>query len=505
MICAKCGKEYAEKSTFCPYCGYKMSRDSVKESPQVALENSNVRAETLRSTLIEFPKLTDKQRTQAKSTPSSSDWRAELSERVRQVKERRNLQQARGRLQAELEAATQRYQQANSQPVQSGQAVQLTLSNPSTNEEKVSDKEDRTVNPVIEAALKRARRASETAARGMTGQAATAPKMPPQVQTAPKAKATAAFAALPVQQPVAVISQPETLPEEKVEEKVFAVASESTELSSKLPIKSLTAATNTAKTEAVPTSTIASQVSTETLSTALFDESFEMGEEWLAMQEGVGVQEGVGAEEKAFQEEADLGVASEPVVSRSDTGKATRVVEQVEEVEEKRTNQATRPVRIIKESDSAPNYLDELIKVCDQETSSQPAAFSQRFFSSLIDLAIVAAFSAPFWFVTPYTGADITSPHTTKLLIASTITVILTYITLSSWASARTLGMIFVGTKLVSSANGAHPTLIQSILRSLGYVLSTLLAGVGFLWIFVSREKRGLHDIVSGTTVVREY
>src|SRR5687767_15613878 len=54
--------------------------------------------------------------------------RAELSERVRQVKERRNLEEVRGRLQAELEAAAQRYQQAGYQQ-QAGSPPAANLQN----------------------------------------------------------------------------------------------------------------------------------------------------------------------------------------------------------------------------------------------------------------------------------------------------------------------------------------------------------------------------------------
>ena len=43
----------------------------------------------------------------------------------------------------------------------------------------------------------------------------------------------------------------------------------------------------------------------------------------------------------------------------------------------------------------------------------------------------------------------------------------------------------------------------KALLRYLGYFLSAALLGMGFLLVAFSREKRGLHDLIAGTSVVR--
>ena len=43
----------------------------------------------------------------------------------------------------------------------------------------------------------------------------------------------------------------------------------------------------------------------------------------------------------------------------------------------------------------------------------------------------------------------------------------------------------------------------RTLLRTSGYVLSAVLFSLGFLWIGFDREKRGLHDWIAGTYVIR--
>lgn len=50
---------------------------------------------------------------------------------------------------------------------------------------------------------------------------------------------------------------------------------------------------------------------------------------------------------------------------------------------------------------------------------------------------------------------------------------------------------------------GETPSLGRSIIRSLGYLPSLLLAFCGFLWIGFDREKRALHDWLADTYVIK--
>jgi uncharacterized RDD family membrane protein YckC len=432
MRCVRCGKEQLDRAIQCPYCGNRLQRES-KET------NETAATETSRPTLIEFP--ATQQRSANRNSaekrsptvgPMNGDWRAELSARVKQVKERRNLEEARGRLQAELEAAAQRYHQANAQPIvnihpampnesMAGQAAE-TVDRPET--------EGRHPNPIIDAALKRARRATEVAIKRQQVATAAAPKMPPQVLQAKPKQAEIAMA-LPEQEQLTTV-QPEQAPAIEIKriEKPVPVISQK-----------LDAAAESSEINPFPSPT------------------------------------------PVLDARPRLLESKQPTPS---------VAEQ-------------RPIRIIKESDAGPNYLDELIVICEQNLSNEHARYSQRTVAAVIDLSAVALFSSPYWLISYAMNVNFTDEKVLILLGSATLAIAIIYLTLATRMSARTLGMIFVGTRIINTNTGAPPSSFQALLRSFGYILSTAVLGLGFLWMFLDREKRGLHDLISGTSVVREY
>ena len=71
-----------------------------------------------------------------------------------------------------------------------------------------------------------------------------------------------------------------------------------------------------------------------------------------------------------------------------------------------------------------------------------------------------------------------------------------------SWAVAsRSFGMYALGLRVVR-ADGTEISPRQGVLRALVFPLSFLLLGAGFLGILVQHERRALHDLLAGTTVV---
>lgn len=69
-------------------------------------------------------------------------------------------------------------------------------------------------------------------------------------------------------------------------------------------------------------------------------------------------------------------------------------------------------------------------------------------------------------------------------------------------ARGQTPGKRLVGVRVVTWY-GEPPTLVRSLVRTLGYLPSAALLWLGFIWIGFDREKRGLHDWIAGTYVVR--
>lgn len=66
-----------------------------------------------------------------------------------------------------------------------------------------------------------------------------------------------------------------------------------------------------------------------------------------------------------------------------------------------------------------------------------------------------------------------------------------------------TPGKLWLSLAIVDARSGRAPSLRQSLLRYLGYFLSSLPFGLGFLWVVWDRRKQGWHDKLAGTVVIR--
>lgn len=68
-----------------------------------------------------------------------------------------------------------------------------------------------------------------------------------------------------------------------------------------------------------------------------------------------------------------------------------------------------------------------------------------------------------------------------------------------------TPGKILFSLKVLDEKTGQPLTLNQSVIRYLGYFASTIVLGLGFIWIAFDGKKQGWHDKMAGTVVVRDY
>ena len=67
-----------------------------------------------------------------------------------------------------------------------------------------------------------------------------------------------------------------------------------------------------------------------------------------------------------------------------------------------------------------------------------------------------------------------------------------------------TPGKIALRLKIVDAGTGNKLSLGQAIGRYLGYILSMLPFGLGFIWVGIDRRKQGWHDKLAGTVVIRD-
>ena len=102
-------------------------------------------------------------------------------------------------------------------------------------------------------------------------------------------------------------------------------------------------------------------------------------------------------------------------------------------------------------------------------------------------------------FVGAVVGEDRQMPPESAALL--TVAFLIFYHILAWTAFSATPGKMMLKLQIVDR-NGWRIGLVQSIGRLIGYGISTLFAGLGFVRIFVSRFGRGWHDQIAGTYVV---
>lgn len=70
-------------------------------------------------------------------------------------------------------------------------------------------------------------------------------------------------------------------------------------------------------------------------------------------------------------------------------------------------------------------------------------------------------------------------------------------------ARQATPGKMVISAKIVDAASGGKPSSLQLLLRYLGYYVSMLGLGLGFIWVAFDPRKQAWHDKMANTVVVR--
>lgn len=148
---------------------------------------------------------------------------------------------------------------------------------------------------------------------------------------------------------------------------------------------------------------------------------------------------------------------------------------------------------------------EKVVETEEVEESDDLAPFAMRFNAGLFDL-IIGSF-ASFVLLAPFmlSGGEWMT-FTGLLAFAATLSVVMfIYLTSSIGMFGRSIGMRLFSLELVDVEQNEYPTFHQAAVSSSVYLLSLIFGGVGFLTIPFNEEKRAVHDIVSGTIVVKEY
>ncbi|MBN2569223.1 MAG: RDD family protein [Deltaproteobacteria bacterium] len=106
---------------------------------------------------------------------------------------------------------------------------------------------------------------------------------------------------------------------------------------------------------------------------------------------------------------------------------------------------------------------------------------------------------------TDYGLIDFSSPLSFTLLwsyYGISLMLDMVYFTYFHGMTGQTPGKRLIGLRVIQKS-GASMTLGIAFLRWVGYLISKIFLYLGFIWVAFNREKRGWHDFIAGTCVVR--
>jgi uncharacterized RDD family membrane protein YckC len=64
--------------------------------------------------------------------------------------------------------------------------------------------------------------------------------------------------------------------------------------------------------------------------------------------------------------------------------------------------------------------------------------------------------------------------------------------------------MRMMGLKVVRDVDGGPLSTGQAIIRLIGYWVSSAVLYLGFIWVLIDKRRRGWHDLIAGTVVVKQ-
>ncbi|MGI8811902.1 MAG: RDD family protein [Pyrinomonadaceae bacterium] len=132
------------------------------------------------------------------------------------------------------------------------------------------------------------------------------------------------------------------------------------------------------------------------------------------------------------------------------------------------------------------------------------APFSMRFGAGLFDFIIGAFATAILMSPVILSGGDWMTFSGVLAFTAALAIVLFVYLTASIGFLGRTFGMRLFSLEMIDAEENAYPTLHQAAVSSSVYLLSIALGGLGFVPALFNEERRAMHDILSGTILIRE-
>jgi uncharacterized RDD family membrane protein YckC len=479
MLCAECGEVLEVERGACPFCrksdAAKTERYPERPAPPTATqadapamnENSNASTSATQpaagSTLIEFPGVN-------RNRPA---WRKELSERFREIQQRRAREATLEEEQEFIRAATRAEEAPEANSSDDARAsAQLGL---------VPTRDEPEMNPIVAAALRRIERArsQETASHVTRGGSHRA-----------HGPATAAARVYD--------ERPETLTEDEPAKRDEAQTETAPKRSARADAPASEAEQTRATTPLVVVPTNRPAVA-EAKATEVETAAHVVEEKATPVR----------TEAPAVNAEASSQVA-ERVTKRVTEEPSKTVAAQTREAhaQEEAQDSSRQPRHISGVLDEfwlERNGVELLPKVSEREaTYDDRAPRLKRFAAALVDLFVVALICAPFAAAIELTISNWVDPRVWGSMAGIAATAMFLYHTCALALAGRTAGMSLCSLHAVDARKACVPTTGQCARRALVYMLSLATLGLGILYSLFDAEGRTVHDILSGTVVVRK-
>jgi uncharacterized RDD family membrane protein YckC len=137
--------------------------------------------------------------------------------------------------------------------------------------------------------------------------------------------------------------------------------------------------------------------------------------------------------------------------------------------------------------------------------------FWARSLAALVDTLVVSCVVAPLavaFDVPSDIGLhfDMSDLYRETSLMSFTLNWVLPAVAILAFWFARgaTPGKMVIRAVIVDAETLEPPARVKLVARYLGYYVSTLALGLGFLWIVFDARKQGWHDKIAGTVVIRK-
>lgn len=129
------------------------------------------------------------------------------------------------------------------------------------------------------------------------------------------------------------------------------------------------------------------------------------------------------------------------------------------------------------------------------------AGFWIRLLAALVDTVILSTVLAVLYLgFSPF----MSEPFTMAALSGKPFNILIMVITIALWGFyGATPGKQVLNLKIIDEKTGGDITLKQSVLRYAGFILAVFTLCLGIVWVAFDRNKKGLHDHLAGTVVIR--